>query len=97
MEREEIEAMWERIKALEENSLRICKTLGEDSIARFYLLKGTILMLEKGNLGAYKEYMDARAREAGQQINDAQNVHEVIQAVNKFTDDYIKFTTSLLK
>jgi len=95
MEREEIEAMWERIKALEENQLKVSKLLCEDSATILYTLAGTVLRLRKGNLETYREYMGAKVQEVCKQIRKAEDVDSVISLVREFTDDCVKFVESL--
>jgi len=96
MEREEIEAMWERIKALEENSLRISKTLGEQSITSVVGLVRT-LVEPMGKFENFKAYMEPKSKEALKRISNAQNVDEVIQIIRRFDNDCTLFTKALLK
>ena len=97
MEREEIEAMWERIKALEENQLKVSKALAAQSILFFYGLEGAILKLITGKFEAYKDYMGPRAKKAGHDISNAENVDRVIEVTSEFTEDCLSFTSSLVK
>jgi len=96
MEREEIEAMWERIKALEENGLKICKTMGELIIVS---LLGHMIDVSKaaGKFKNFKAYMEPKANQAVQHLKDAQSVDKALQVVREFTEDCFKFTESLVK
>ena len=96
MEREELEAMWERIKALEENSLKVSKALAAQSIISVRTEMGTISAL-KGKHKAFQAYMNPKMEEAGQKLDNAQNVDEVIKIVREFSDDCINFTGSILE
>ena len=96
MNREEIEAMWERIKALEENSLKVSKALGKQSIISIF---GQMYASAVGG-GKHKTffaYMKPKATAASEQLNNAQNVDEVIKIVERFTEDCVEFTGALFK
>jgi len=95
MEREEIDAMWERIKALEENSLKVSKALGQESIFSIYGLavSGTSA---GGKLQTFAEYMGPKIKEAQLNIEDAQSIDRVIEVVREFNKDCIAFARSLV-
>jgi hypothetical protein len=95
MEREEIEAMWERIKALEENSLKVSKALANQSI---YSILGVMSSkVVGGSHKTFQAYMTPKAIETLGKIENAQNVDEIIGIIEQFTGDCTKFTTALLK
>ena len=96
MEREEIEAMWERIKALEENSLKVSKALAQQSI---YSIFGqmTTRAARAGKHKAFGTYMKPKASEALKEIRDAQTIDRVIEIVEGFTKDCVKFTGALVE
>jgi len=96
MEREEIEAMWERIKALEENSLKVSKALAEQSLYSIFGLMSS-RAAERGHHRSFGAYMEPKAKEALQEIRNAQSIDEVIQIIRKFTEDCVKFTGALSK
>ncbi len=96
MEREEIDAMWERIKALEGNSLKISKTLGEQSILSIlgHMIDVSVTHEKVEN---FRAYMQPKAEKAVEYIKNAKNVDTVLQLVREFTNDCLKFTASLIK
>ena len=96
MEREEIEAMWERIKALEENSLKISKTLGEIAITTVVGLVRS-LMVPTGKFENFKAYMEPKSKEALEGIANAQNPEQIIDITRQFSNDSSVFTGALLK
>jgi hypothetical protein len=96
MEREEIEAMWERIKTLEENSLKVSKALAEQSLYSIYGLMSS-RAAAGGHHKSFGEYMEPKAEAALQEITNAQSIDEVIQIIRKFTGDCVKFTGALSK
>lgn len=96
MEREEIEAMWERIKALEENALKVSKALGVQSIISIFGQMGAASEAG-GKSKTFIAYMKPKAEEAGEQIMNAQNVDEVIEIIRKFTSDCANFTGALFE
>ena len=96
MEREEIEAMWERIKALEENQLKLSKALGSESVFST-ITQMTALSVVGGKRDAFQAYMKTKFEEVGREISNAKNIDKVIHVVHKFNDDCIKFTGALFK
>ena len=96
MNREEIEAMWERIKALEENQLKIGKAVAYESLLSTYNLAAIIIGLANKKL-AYEEYMKPKQVQAEQAILSAESIDEIIELLRNFNFDCISFTRSLRK
>jgi len=96
MEREEIEAMWERIKALEENALKVSKALATQSIFSIFA-QMFAWSAGGGKHKPFLAYMKPKATEASERLNNAQNVDEVIEIIDKFSDDCINFTGALFE
>jgi len=96
MEREEIDAMWERINALDENALKVSRTLGELGVVSVLGLMRA-LIVPTGKFKNFIAYMEPKTKEALERIGNAQNVEEVIQIVRQFSDDSSNFTEALLK
>ena len=96
MEREEIEAMWERIKALEEDSLNISKTLGEVSVTAVLSVVRSLLV-PAGKFENFKAYMEPKSDEAMKDIRNARNIEEIIHIIRQFSDDSATFTGAVLK
>jgi carbamoylphosphate synthase large subunit len=96
MEREEIDAMWQRIKSLEENSLKVSKALAKQSM---YSIVGIMSQRSAaaGKHTTFAAYMQPKGQKALEQIENAQNVEEVIQLMREFTADCLDFTLALLK
>ena len=96
MEREEIEAMWERIKALEENQLKVSKAMAIENMASFNNLAIVITAITDKRQ-AYKEYMGPKLDQATKDIFSVGNVGEVIELLHNFNSDCISFLKSVVK
>ena len=93
MEREEIEAMWERIKALEENSLKGVKGLACLLLDSIVGVVGSMTPL--GDRKKYFNYMEPKLNKAFQEFNNAQSIDEVLQIMKRYTEDLNFFTRAL--
>ena len=94
--REEIDAMWERIKALEGNSLELSKALATQSIISIFA-QMYAWSIGGGKHKTFLAYMKPKATAASEQLNNAQNVDEVIKIIDKFVDDCLNFTGALFQ
>ncbi len=98
MEKEEMDELGERIKALEENQLKMAKEFGKQNVAFFFTLAGIkIAALKEDKYKSFENYMKFKMEEANRYIGSTQNVEEVISLTGKFTDDCIIYSDSLLK
>jgi len=95
MEREEIEAMWERIRALEENSLKVCKAMAYESALSTYNLAAIPIGIA-GKEKAYEEYMKPKSDQVEKAIWGAENVDEVVQLLRNFNFDCLAFVQSVV-
>ena len=93
MEREEVEAMWERIKALEENQLKFCKVTAYESILSVYNL--AVMLMPLRNVKSYEKYMEPKREQAERDILNAKSVDEVIGLLRGFNYDCISFVNSM--
>jgi len=98
MEKEEMDELGERIKALEENQLKMAKEFGKQGVAFFLTLAGMkVAALREDKYKFFGKYMKFKTEEANRYIGGAQDVEEVISLTGKFTDDCIIYSESLLK
>ena len=95
MEREEIEAMWERIKALEENMLKVTKAMVYESILSTNNLVAWPLATA-GKKQAYMEYMKPKVDQAKEAVLEAESVDKVVELLRAFNFDCISFMVSVV-
>ena len=95
MEREEIEAMWERIKALEENQLRVCKAMAYEILLSTWNLALTALMVSKDKLEPYEKYMKPKVQRAEKAIRSAGNIDQVVSVLRAFNHDCMSFVKAM--
>ena len=94
MEREEIEAMWERITALEENQLKFCKVAAYESVLSVYNL--AVMLMPPRNVQSYVKYMKPKHEQAEENILNAKSIDEVIGLLRGFNYDCISFVNSMV-
>ena len=94
--REEIDSMWERIKALEWNNLKISKALAKQSVLSIFGLMGVVAATE-GKKDTFIAYMGPRGNEIEKLIGKSKGIDEVIEIVEKFNKDCVEFTGALLE
>ena len=98
MEREEIEAMWARIKALEENSLEVARQAASFEVASAYNLAATMLVHfgEPKKIVSFTKYMQPRYESAEKATLDAGSTKEAFKIATEFHDDCIGYLKSLV-
>jgi len=98
MEKEEMEKVGERVKALEENQLKMAKEFGKQGVAFFLTLAGMkVAALKEDKYKSFEKYMKDKIAEANKKIGESKDVDEVITLSGEFTDDCINYTESQLK
>jgi hypothetical protein len=95
MEREEIEAMWERIRALEKNSLEVARETANFGVVSAYNLAVTMLVHfgEPKKIVSFTKYMEPRYESAEKAALGAPSIQEAFRiAINFHNDcmDYLK-------
>ena len=98
MEREEIEAMWERITALEKNSLEVAREAANSGVVFAYNLAVTILMHfgEPKKIVSFTKYMEPRYESAEKAALDAGSTKEAFRIAAEFQNDCIGYLKSLI-
>jgi hypothetical protein len=94
MGREELDAMWERIKALEENQLKVSKAIASESVVSIYNLE-LVGMGLVDKMQAYQKYMKPKMNQARQGIFNAESIDKVIELLRNFNSDCIEFVKSV--
>jgi hypothetical protein len=95
MEREEIDAMWERIKALEENSLVLAQTVGSSIVTLAYNSMLTAITVAKpAELSAFIKYMGPKLESAQQVASSAGSMEDALKAAVDFQNDCITYSKS---
>ncbi len=98
MEKEEMEELGERIEALEENQMKMAKEFGKQNVAFFLTLAGMrVAALKEDKYKSFEGYMKFKMEEANRYIGSAKDVEEIISLTDKYNDDCIIYTESLLK
>jgi len=98
MEREEIEAMWERIRALEKNSLEVAREAASLGVVSAYNLAVTVLMhfREPKKIVSFTKYMEPRYESAEKAALDAGSTKEAFRIAAEFQNDCIAYLKSLV-
>ena len=98
MEREEIEAMWERIRALEKNSLEVAREAANLGVASAYNLAVTMLVhfREPKKIVSFTKYMEPRYESAEKAALDAGSTKEAFRIAAEFQNDCIGYVKSLI-
>jgi hypothetical protein len=97
MQKEGMDDLGERIKALEENQLKIAKEFSKQNVSFFYALSGMrVAALKEDKYKTFEGYMKFKMEEASRYIGSAQNVEEVISLTDQYTDNCIAYAESLL-
>ena len=96
-EREEIEAMWERIKALEEKSLNVAWNVAafEVQFTHNWVLT-TLGIWKPAEVDAYIKYMKPKTEAAQKAAMNAGSVGEAFDIAAKFSDDCLAYLKSQL-
>ena len=89
MQREEIEAMWERIRALEKNSLEIAREAARFEVASAYNLVVTMLVhfRKPKEIVSYTKYMQPRYEAAEETVLGAPSMQEAFRIATDFHND----------
>jgi hypothetical protein len=98
MEREEIEAMWERIRALEKNSLEVAREVASFGVVSAYNLAVTMLLhfREPKKIVSFTKYMEPRYESAEKAALDAGSAEEAFRIAAEFQNDCIGYLKSLI-
>ncbi len=98
MEREEIEAMWERIRALEKNSLEVARESASLGVVSAYNLAVTMLLhfREPKKIVSFTKYMEPRYESAEKAALDAGSTKEAFRIAAEFQNDCIGYLKSLV-
>ena len=98
MEREEIEAMWERIRALEKNSLEVARGAASFGVVSAYNLAVTMLVHfgEPKKIVSFTKYMEPRYESAEKAALDAGSTEEAFKIASQFQNDCIGYVKSLV-
>jgi hypothetical protein len=96
MEREEIDAMWERIKALEENSLEVAREAANLGVVSAYNLVVTMLVHfgEPKKIVSFTKYMEPRYESAEKAALDAGSTKEAFRIATDFHNDCMDYLKS---
>ena len=98
MQREEVEAMWERIRALEKNSLEVARGAASFGVVSAYNLAVTMLLhfREPKKIVSYTKYMQPRYESAEKAALDAGSTKEAFRVATEFQNDCIGYLKSLI-
>ena len=98
VDREEIEAMWERIRALEKNSLEVAREAASFEVTSAYNLAVTMLVhfREPKKIVSFTKYMEPRYESAGKAALDAGSTKEAFRIATEFQNDCIGYLKSLI-
>jgi len=98
MEREEIEAMWERIRALEKNSLEVAREAASFGVVSAYNLAVTMLVHfgEPKKIASFTKYMEPRYEAAEKAALAAQSAKTAFEIAANFQNDCIGYLKSLI-
>ncbi len=99
MEREEIEAMWERIKALEKNSVEVARQAASFEVSSAYHLIAAVFLVlavsgKPDKVGAYAKYMYPRFESADKAVLGAPNIQEAFKIATDFHNDCFSYLKS---
>ncbi|MBM2824811.1 MAG: hypothetical protein HW402_475 [Dehalococcoidales bacterium] len=86
--------MWEHIRALEENQLRVSKELALQSMFSARTQVGFMSVLRHQD-EAFDSYVSPKLKQAAQELASAQNVTEVVELMRQFCGDCMDFSSSL--
>lgn len=96
MEKEEKEAMWERISNLEKNQVKFCKSMAYESVLTTYNLVLMIISASEKDTKGYTTYMGDKFKKAEKDIFSMKNVDEIIEFVRRFNYDCGSYMKSVL-
>jgi hypothetical protein len=97
MEREEIEALWERIKALEGKSLVLGQTVGSAIVALAYnSMLTTIAVGKPAGLSAFIKYMKPKMESARHAAASADTEEKALKVAVDFQNDCVVYSQSLI-
>jgi len=98
MEREEVEAMWERIKALEKNSLEVAREVAAFEVLSAYNFAVAMLVHldEPKKIVSFTKYMEPRYESAEKAALDAGSTKEAFRIATEFQNDCIGYLKSLV-
>ena len=98
VEREELDAMWERIRALEKNSLEVAREAASLGVVSAYNLAVTMLVHfdEPKKVVSFTKYMEPRYESAGKAALDAGSLKEAFRIAAEFQNDCIGYLKSLV-
>jgi len=95
MEREEIEAMWERIVALEGKSLWLAQAVGSAIVALAYnSMLITIAVGKPEGLSGFIEYMQSKMESARQAAVSATSIEDALKVAVDFQNDCVAYLHS---
>ena len=99
MDREELDTMWERIKALEEDSLEVARQAATfEASSAYHLIAAVFLVLaasgKPDKAGAYAKYMYPRLESAEKAVLVAPNVQEAFKIATDFHNDCFNYLKS---
>ena len=96
MEREELDAMWERIKALEESSLDVARQAASFQVLSVYNFAVAMLvhLQEPEEIASYRKYMEPRWESAGKAALGARSAKEAFKIATLFQNDCIAYLKS---
>ena len=96
MEREELDAMWERIKALEENNLEVARVAAAFEVLSTYNFAVAMLVHfgEPKEIISYRKYMEPRCELAEKACYEAGSPEEAFKTATQFENDCIDYLKS---
>jgi len=96
MEREEIEAMWERIRALEKNSLEVAREAARFEVLSAYNLAVTMLVhfREPKKMVSFTKYIQPRCEAAEEAVLGAPSMQEAFRIATDFHNDCLDYVKS---
>jgi hypothetical protein len=98
MEREETEAMWERIRALEKNNLEVAREAANLGVVSAYNLAVTMLVHfgEPKKIVSFTKYMEPRYESAEEAALGAPSIKEAFRIAADFHNDCMNYLKSLI-
>jgi len=96
MQREEIEAMWERIRALEKNNLEVAREAARFEVLSAYNLAVTMLVhfRKPKEIVFYTKYMQPRCEAAEEAGLGAPSMKEAFRIATDFHNDCLDYLKS---
>ena len=96
MQREEIEAMWERIGALEKNSLEMAREAARFEVLSAYNFAVAMLIHlgDPKKIVSYTKYMQPRCEAAEEAVLGAPSMQEAFKIASQFQNDCISYLKS---